>query len=80
MLRWFTPIQLRYFEHEQPDPHHYNHAMLLEVRRALDPDVLARALLALEQHHDALRLRFRRADQGDALGELLCEMVGKPAP
>ena len=32
-----TPIQHWFFEQQLPDCHHYNQAMLLEVRQALDP-------------------------------------------
>src|SRR5262249_30355438 len=40
------------------DPHHYNQALLLEVRQPLQPALLAEALRRLLAHHDALRLRF----------------------
>ena len=53
-----TPIQRLFFERELPEPHHFNQALLLEVRRALAPPLLEQALGALAEHHDALRLRF----------------------
>jgi non-ribosomal peptide synthase protein (TIGR01720 family) len=55
-----TPIQRRFFEEEFPARHHFNQALLLAPREALEAGVLARAAQALEAHHDALRLRFRR--------------------
>jgi amino acid adenylation domain-containing protein/non-ribosomal peptide synthase protein (TIGR01720 family) len=59
-----TPIQRRFFAQDLVAPWHYNHAMLLRVRRAVDTEVLSRALATVEQHHDALRLRFTRTDGG----------------
>ncbi|MET0400339.1 MAG: amino acid adenylation domain-containing protein, partial [Longimicrobiaceae bacterium] len=59
-----TPIQRRFFAQDRPARHHYNQALLLAPREALDPALLARAAAALEAHHDALRLRFRRDADG----------------
>jgi len=59
-----TPIQHWFFEQECPDPHHWNTAMLLEVRQALDPALLALAMQHLLVHHDVLRLRFVRTAAG----------------
>ncbi|HEX9731462.1 MAG TPA: amino acid adenylation domain-containing protein [Thermoanaerobaculia bacterium] len=58
-----TPIQIWFFEQDLPAPNHYNQAVLLEVRRRLDPRLVARAIALLVGHHDALRLRFRRGGQ-----------------
>jgi amino acid adenylation domain-containing protein/non-ribosomal peptide synthase protein (TIGR01720 family) len=55
-----TPIQHRFFAQDPAAPWHYNHAMLLCVRQPVGVDVLSRALAAVEQHHDVLRLRFTR--------------------
>ncbi|MGK3959181.1 non-ribosomal peptide synthase/polyketide synthase [Sorangium sp. So ce118] len=55
-----TPIQRWFFELERTDPHHYNQAVLLEVRERLKLEALERAVRHLVHHHDALRLRFRR--------------------
>ena len=55
-----TPVQRWFFEQDQPEPHHYNQSVLLEVRRDIDPELLKTALKALLEHHDALRLSFRR--------------------
>jgi amino acid adenylation domain-containing protein/non-ribosomal peptide synthase protein (TIGR01720 family) len=59
-----SPVQRRFFDTPQPARHHYNQALLLRSRDALDAGLLARAAAALEAHHDALRLRFRREDDG----------------
>jgi len=54
-----TPVQARFFEIKQPDLHHYNQAMLLEVHGAVDARLFAEATKGLLQQHDALRSRFR---------------------
>ncbi|MET0397904.1 MAG: condensation domain-containing protein, partial [Longimicrobiaceae bacterium] len=59
-----TPVQQRFFETEQPARHHFNQSLLLRPREALDAGLLARAAAVLEAHHDALRLRFRREEDG----------------
>ena len=55
-----TPMQHWFLEQELPEPHHWNMAMLLEVRQALDPALLALAVQHLLVHHDVLRLRLVR--------------------
>jgi amino acid adenylation domain-containing protein/non-ribosomal peptide synthase protein (TIGR01720 family) len=59
-----TPIQHWFFEQRLPNPHHWNQALLLEVRRALDPHLLEQAVEHLLVHHDALRLRFVPEEAG----------------
>jgi amino acid adenylation domain-containing protein/non-ribosomal peptide synthase protein (TIGR01720 family) len=53
-----TPIQRWFFQLNLPEPHHFNQSVLLEVSPEIDPDILARSLEILSNHHDALRLRF----------------------
>ena len=60
-----TPIQAWFFRQQQPQPHHWNQAVLLEARQELDPTHLEAALHALVQQHDSLRLRFERDADGD---------------
>ena len=54
-----TPVQARFFELNLPEMHHYNQAMLLEVRGPVDESLLAVAIKELLNQHDALRMRFR---------------------
>ncbi len=61
------PIQHWFFEQNLVDPHHFNQAMLLEVRQALVPALLERVVQHLLVHHDALRLRFK---PGELYGQL----------
>jgi amino acid adenylation domain-containing protein/FkbH-like protein/non-ribosomal peptide synthase protein (TIGR01720 family) len=53
-----APIEHWFFEQELADPQHYNQSFLFTVKESLDLAALERALAQLEQHHDALRLRY----------------------
>jgi amino acid adenylation domain-containing protein/non-ribosomal peptide synthase protein (TIGR01720 family) len=59
-----TPIQRWFFEQNFPEPHHYNQAVMLEVREGVDQAVLEEALEQLMTHHDALRMRFVEGESG----------------
>ena len=59
-----TPIQRWFLEQGQPAPAHYNQSVLLEVAPSVGDAALEAALAAVLEHHDALRLRFRRVDSG----------------
>ncbi|HEX6289429.1 MAG TPA: amino acid adenylation domain-containing protein [Herpetosiphonaceae bacterium] len=58
-----TPIQRRFFD-QQRAPQHWNEAILLSVTQPLAVDTLRDAVVCLLRHHDALRLRYARLDQG----------------
>ncbi len=57
-----TPIQQWFVDAHHPNPHHWNQALLLEVRAPLEYPVLVQAVEALIRHHDALRLRLQHHD------------------
>jgi amino acid adenylation domain-containing protein/non-ribosomal peptide synthase protein (TIGR01720 family) len=59
-----TPIQHWFFESEPVNVHHFNQAVLLQVRRALSPTLLEQVVRHLLWQHDALRLRYRRIADG----------------
>jgi amino acid adenylation domain-containing protein/non-ribosomal peptide synthase protein (TIGR01720 family) len=60
-----TPIQQWFFEQELVDPHHFNQAVLLQVRPGtVTPAVVKRGVEQWLVQHDALRLRFVRGEQG----------------
>ena len=63
-LTSFTPIQYWFFEQNLLEPHHWNQAVLLEVKQVLDLAVLEKSLQQLLLHHDALRLRFEQTESG----------------
>ncbi|MCP3138032.1 non-ribosomal peptide synthase/polyketide synthase [Pyxidicoccus xibeiensis] len=60
-----TPIQQSFLEeHATQEPHHFNQAVMLGLRRRLDTTLLEAALRKVVEHHDALRMRFTRDDTG----------------
>ena len=59
-----TPIQHWFFSLGSPQPHHFNLATVLEARERIDAGAMARACAAVLAHHDALRMRFERAEDG----------------
>ncbi|MEZ2133178.1 condensation domain-containing protein, partial [Sinorhizobium sp. CB9] len=59
-----TPIQRLFFE-RQGGENHWNQSVLLKVRGVLDVAALGRAIDAVVERHDALRLRFMGACDDD---------------
>jgi amino acid adenylation domain-containing protein/non-ribosomal peptide synthase protein (TIGR01720 family) len=59
-----TPIQHRFFDRPRAHAHHYNHAVTLDVVQPLEPVRFHDVWLALQRHHDALRTRYRRTEDG----------------
>ena len=59
-----TPIQHWFFEQNLVDLHHWNQAVLLELRQPLEPVLIEQTLQELLKYHDALRLRFVRGEFG----------------
>ncbi|WP_338091300.1 condensation domain-containing protein [Planosporangium flavigriseum] len=57
-----TPIQHWFFQTHPVNPHHFNQSMLIELTEDADEQALRYSLEALLAHHDALRMRFDRAD------------------
>ncbi|WP_460134946.1 non-ribosomal peptide synthetase [Pseudomonas sp. S1_E04] len=57
-----TPIQHWFFETAIPHRQHWNQALVFKPVQRLDPQRLERALLAVLEHHDALRLSFTQRD------------------
>nr|WP_253835268.1 non-ribosomal peptide synthase/polyketide synthase [Actinokineospora globicatena] len=59
-----TPIQRWFFESPRAAHHHFNQAHYVEL--AVEPDIAALrdALSALTTHHDGLRLRYARDEDG----------------
>ncbi|MEY9927497.1 amino acid adenylation domain-containing protein/non-ribosomal peptide synthase protein (TIGR01720 family) [Catenulispora sp. GP43] len=59
-----TPIQEWFLTTPRAAHSHFNQSTLLELEAAPDPEALLAALNALLEHHDALRMRFTRDEQG----------------
>ncbi len=58
------PAQLWFLERGAPGLDHFNQSVMLELPNGIDPGVLASAIDAVVEHHDALRLRFEPTDDG----------------
>ncbi|WP_180984584.1 non-ribosomal peptide synthase/polyketide synthase [Paenibacillus sp. F4] len=59
-----TPIQQWFVEQGQPVPDHFNQAVMLHREQGFEEEPLRQALTQLAVHHDALRMVFRKAEQG----------------
>ncbi len=59
-----TPVQHWFFAQALPEPHHFNLSALLEARGRIDAAAMGRAVAAVVEHHDALRMRFRHGAGG----------------
>ncbi|ANW03875.1 non-ribosomal peptide synthetase [Bradyrhizobium icense] len=57
------PIQARFFAEDAGNRDHWNQAVLLRPRDRIDWDIMRRAIAAVVDHHDALRLRFEDAER-----------------
>ncbi|MHB2052591.1 amino acid adenylation domain-containing protein [Pseudomonas sp. VEM90] len=62
------PVQQAFFESAHPQPSHWNQSVLLKPQAPLQAAALEDALLALVAQHDALRLRFEQAGNGQWRG------------
>lgn len=57
-----TPIQHWFFDLPLARREHWNQALLLQPRQAIDLGLLRKSLQRLVEQHDALRLAFRQVD------------------
>ncbi|MDK4218997.1 non-ribosomal peptide synthetase [Pantoea agglomerans] len=70
IIAWFQALKLS-------APAHWNQSLALEIAHPVAPDLLAQALKAIGQHHDAFRLRL---DYGNAESLSLAEVMQEPFP
>jgi len=59
-----TPIQHYFFEQEQTQPHYWNQAVLLQVKKRINPVALEKVVQHLQKYHDILRSRFTKKEAG----------------
>ncbi|WP_257126332.1 non-ribosomal peptide synthetase [Paenibacillus polymyxa] len=59
-----TPIQHWFFESSFADPHHFNQSVILYRKERFDEETVRQVLQKLAEHHDALRMVFRKTEQG----------------
>jgi amino acid adenylation domain-containing protein/non-ribosomal peptide synthase protein (TIGR01720 family)/FkbM family methyltransferase len=57
-----TPIQEWFFESDDEEPEHFNHAVMLEASEELNIEAFSEVIKQLVKQHDALRHRFQRAE------------------
>jgi amino acid adenylation domain-containing protein/non-ribosomal peptide synthase protein (TIGR01720 family) len=57
-----TPIQQWFFDTHTVDPHHFNLSVMLHFPGAVEEAAVRAVFSTIRQHHDALRLVFRRQD------------------
>ncbi|MCP5108135.1 MAG: amino acid adenylation domain-containing protein, partial [bacterium] len=60
-----TPIQHWFFAENTVEPHHFNQAVMLFSPDRFDPETVKAVFQKIQQHHDALRMTFRR--EGDKI-------------
>ncbi|WP_395607828.1 non-ribosomal peptide synthase/polyketide synthase [Pseudomonas sp. B22129] len=58
------PIHQVFFQTPIPERHHWNQSVLLKALQPLQAEALQRALYAVIEHHDALRLSFEQQAEG----------------
>ena len=59
-----TPIQRWYFEKEFTNEHHFNQAFMLHRKEGFKENAVREAFDKILEHHDALRMTFRRENGG----------------
>ncbi|MFH8793724.1 non-ribosomal peptide synthase/polyketide synthase [Streptomyces sp. NPDC017941] len=73
-----TPIQHWFLDAAPRRPEFFNQSVVVETADDVDPEALRGALAALWAHHDALRSRFHRQDDG--AWRQTCADAGAAAP
>ncbi|WOH53418.1 non-ribosomal peptide synthetase [Bradyrhizobium sp. sBnM-33] len=61
-MRHLLPILTRFFGEDIGNRNHWNQSVLLVPQARMDWETLRRALMAIVDHHDALRLQFKQVD------------------
>ncbi|MDI3292135.1 condensation domain-containing protein, partial [Polyangium sp. 15x6] len=59
-----TPSQHWFLSKDPEEIHHFNQAMMWTPSSTLSPEIVAEALHVVLRQHDALRLRYHRAESG----------------
>ncbi|NEW09936.1 amino acid adenylation domain-containing protein, partial [Paenibacillus sp. SYP-B3998] len=63
-----TPILKWFFEQPLADPHHFNQSVMLHRKEGFDETAIHKVMRKVTEHHDALRMVFRMADNGGYIG------------
>ena len=74
-----TPIQRWLMEQGMEEVNHYNQAVMVEMDSGVRVEEMREVVRKMVEHHDALRMRYRREEGGgwrqENLGEERCEIV-----
>jgi amino acid adenylation domain-containing protein/non-ribosomal peptide synthase protein (TIGR01720 family) len=70
-----TPIQQWFFQQPNPEPHHFNQAVMLFTEQRFEKAAVETIFLKLQEHHDALRMTYKRKN-----GEIIQENHGLDHP
>jgi amino acid adenylation domain-containing protein/non-ribosomal peptide synthase protein (TIGR01720 family) len=60
-----TPIQVRFFQGDYAEKHHYNQAVMLYSEKGLNSQWVKKVFQRLSQHHDALRMAYKFEEEGE---------------
>jgi len=60
-----TPVQQWFFAQDLPEPAHFNMAVMVAMSADIDVAALKGAVTAVIRHHDALRSRYEKQDDGN---------------
>lgn len=61
-----SPIQRLYVEHMPPAPHYFNQAVVLRLRKKLDPVRVQNAVREIVKTHSMLRVRLSKSQAGES--------------
>jgi amino acid adenylation domain-containing protein/non-ribosomal peptide synthase protein (TIGR01720 family) len=59
-----SPVQEEFFQLYTIDPHHYNHSIMFYSPQRLNHTALERMIAVLQEHHDALRMTYKKTPGG----------------
>ena len=59
-----TPVQAAFFERNLAIPQHHNQVVLLELEAEVNSELLQEVVAHLLDHHDGLRMRYKRSENG----------------
>jgi amino acid adenylation domain-containing protein/non-ribosomal peptide synthase protein (TIGR01720 family) len=65
-----TAIQRWFFANHSGDLHHFNQAVLLRCQERLDENKVRKVLQKLQEHHDVLRMTFRKTSEVSQTSEV----------
>jgi iturin family lipopeptide synthetase B len=61
-----TPIQKRFFDQNNAQPHYFNMAVMLHSHEELDKQILIDVFTYIQKHHDALRMTYKTRNDENA--------------